>query len=514
MDIKGVAVALDKSVMEQVLQRRRPKRSRDLQAQDENIVESEATNVFKLAESDSSNCKLETPPKYMSLKQKADNSEIPNNNEVCYEQNNHHREEARGNTLNKIEKITSSAKLKDTSRDTEEYTIRDTEKGTVGDTTRLIQKRSSDLETELTNLEDTVGDTLADAAKDTDTDTVNQRKTKNWYKNLRISSITQLSGNLKTLVLTIHSLCVKNANHTTPPINMSNLSELSGIKKSSIKTTLYRLIDMKVIYKTKDQETNRGSCKYTLSNEISHSINLFGGSNSWNNRIDTTQDTVKDTVKDTVQNTTTLSSSRSNVYIHNTTTIELPEEWDSVNIRNLSEVLQNSDHLSSQFFGKAQIKAIYKEAGDLLTAKEVQESIDRFAYGLKYLCKEEPYVSMRKPIGAFVDKLKNGEAWNDSKCLLPDEIRMKSTILKMATIAKSGYNEYKRQWLTQNKENITQTISSKYPSTYQISDSDFNFQADEMFSMDIWPKKLVEIIVETLGKEYENIIERLKSEYL
>src|SRR5207248_2429716 len=108
----------------------------------------------------------------------------------------------------------------------------------------------------------------------------------------------------------------------------------------------------------------RGSAwKFALSENIFHQISM--------------KNTLKlSSISDTNSDTTILSRSSSN--INKTTTTQLPADWKKIEYAQL----QNALNFFNERFGLQQIKSIFSEAGELISAHDMQTSIDNFTVGL------------------------------------------------------------------------------------------------------------------------------------
>ena len=86
-------------------------------------------------------------------------------------------------------------------------------------------------------------------------------------------------------------------------------------------------------------------------------------------------------------------------------------------------MLQNSfgkiQSKQTQFFGKAQLKSIFRETSDSFSSHDIQNSINCFAYGLTHHSDEEPYKSMSNPAAVLFNHLKNGDPWIENKYISP-----------------------------------------------------------------------------------------------
>jgi len=215
-----------------------------------------------------------------------------------------------------------------------------------------------------------------------------------------IVTYSQLRGNALKIINAIYLECIKRKQLETQFIEKSLFSQRVMVKKGSIRTTCVRLRERAVLNDFIATKGPGASWKFVLSESIYNQMTLESNANNLIN-------------SDTHSNTKMLSSSSN---INTTTTIQLPDPWKKIKYDHLQKVL---NHFGERF-GLSQMKSIYREIENNLTAEEVQKSIDHFVYSLEH-CGTSPFHNRKVKIATLLETLKNGEVFKEFRYVSPEE---------------------------------------------------------------------------------------------
>lgn len=233
------------------------------------------------------------------------------------------------------------------------------------------------------------------------TQTATQQLRKNYSKagrpKIECFDYTKLVGNELSITNEIYTECLKSKSFETSYIEKYEFSQRVKVKPGAIRTSCTRL-KSKGILEDFIATKGRGSAwKFVLSENVFHQISM--------------KNTLKlSAISDTISDTKILSSS-SDINNKNTTTTQLPADWKKIEYAELQKTL----NIFNERFGLAQIKTVFAEAGDLITAEDVQTSIHNFTIGLNnYIQKPSSGIYDRKvKIATLLESLKNGEVFID-----------------------------------------------------------------------------------------------------
>src|SRR3990167_2834918 len=210
---------------------------------------------------------------------------------------------------------------------------------------------------------------------------------------------SSLIGNELNITSEIYSECLKSKSLETDYIEKNEFSQRVKVKSGAIRTSCARLRAKGVLDDFIATKGRGSAWKFVLSENIYHQVSL---KNSLKSAL----------ISDTNSDTRILSSS-SDINNNKNTTTQLPVDWKKIEYAELQKTL----NLFSERFGLAQIKTVFSEAGDLITAEDVQTSIHNFTLGLNnYIQKPSPGIYDRKvKIASLLESLKNGEMFVDPK---------------------------------------------------------------------------------------------------
>lgn len=174
----------------------------------------------------------------------------------------------------------------------------------------------------------------------------------------------------------------ENDNYQTPRVKLREMMLNIGVSKDSARTALRFLLKQKFIARIEFQPGHLGWSKYQLNenicNELKKAISI-GSINPFDNV--------------------------SNQVVGKADSAVGIDPWEEVDISPLESMGFNKNHL-------LQLKN--KSTPDI-----TQESINHFAYSLKYNKKTKEYPN---PLATFITVLKRGEAWTEPKYQSPQEL--------------------------------------------------------------------------------------------
>lgn len=233
------------------------------------------------------------------------------------------------------------------------------------------------------------------------TQTATQQLKKNHSKvgrpRIECFDYTKLVGNELNITNEIYAECLKSKSFETGYIEKSDFSQRVKVKSGAIRTSCTRLRSKGVLEDFIATKGRGSAWKFVLSENIFHQISM--------------KNTLKlSAISDTNSDTTILSSRSSN--INKTTTTQLPADWKKIEYAQL----QNALNFFNERFGLQQIKSIFSEAGELISAHDMQTSIDNFTVGLNNFIQKPSSSGIygrKVKIATLIECLKNGEVFTD-----------------------------------------------------------------------------------------------------
>lgn len=304
-----------------------------------------------------------------------------------------------------------------------------------------------------------------------------------------------LTGNSLKIIKEIFLFCGAMQSLETGYIPKVEFSRRTGVTIGSIKTTVYRLLQQKIIDEIHTTKGQGSLWSFKLSKERYDQISmLFSNSNTIN--------------RDTIRDTRHSSSSRS-LNINKSTTTDLPSEWHNINLSEIKEILAFGGLYPGQFFGLSQLKSIYHAVGHKTSAKEIQDTIDKFAYGLKNYKDHEPYKNMDKPAAILFSMLKEGDLWNDPFCLTAKEQELKKIYDNAIKIINRDAEEKFNNWFNENQNNIVDDYKKTISSSAYVNQHEVKEFAIKYFKKSIWIEYKTKEITALLGEENRCFIEKM-----
>ena len=295
---------------------------------------------------------------------------------------------------------------------------------------------------------------------------------------LLAESIKKLVGIQKQLFHYIVNLCSVSAELETGVILTAELATISKRTIGSVKTSLKRLIDKKLLIRRKGKCSRGGHINLGITKAIQaaalQSQQLYFNpimkeisGNELGNKID---------------NNAYASSSN----ILNTTTTDLPAEWKNINIIPLKEIN----------FGITELKNIYKKRPEHVSHEMVQDSIKQFAFGLKN--NSVRYKNMKSPAAILVSALCQGSLWTEAGYVSEEEKLKREKEEQLTNTIEKNFKESKFiEWFNklpeEEKEDIvpiTLKESTGYINSKRLIQQE---QARKKFNAIVWPDILLEI---------------------
>ena len=301
-----------------------------------------------------------------------------------------------------------------------------------------------------------------------------------------------LVGNELNITNEIYSECLKSKSLETNYLEKNDFSQRVKVKLGAIRTSCTRLRAKGVLEDFIATKGRGSSWKFVLSENIYHQISM-------KNTL------VLATISDTNRDTTILSSSSSN-YLNKTTT-QLPSDWKKIEYSELQKNL----NIFNERFGLAQIKTIFKEAGELLSAADVQTSIENFTIGLNnFISKPTPGIYNRKvKIATLLECLKNGEKFVDPNVEAIKETMAQKALSEMKLKMAEQYYEPKFEFYFSSLSN--EQAAALIPSSWKNSNSAWEHAvktnntivqrsftkdfAKNHFKKNIWPEVLEKLLI-------------------
>ncbi len=212
-------------------------------------------------------------------------------------------------------------------------------------------------------------------------------------------SIRKLTGIQKQIFFYVIDLCSSRGLLDSGVILTNDLTTIANCSFGSVKTSLSRLINKKLILRKKGKAARGGHIILGITKEIQAAalhaqrfrVNPLMKMSHTDNIID--------------NNLGNNSSYSSSIYINNNTT-KLPPEWDEIDISSLSTI----------GFSKTQLLQLYTR--ELNTPEIIQESINHFSFALKNNKKVTAYSD---PLNVLMGVLRKGMNWHEKDYISPKE---------------------------------------------------------------------------------------------
>jgi len=321
---------------------------------------------------------------------------------------------------------------------------------------------------------------------------VNTKLVQNEYKPDTYISLFELVGLQKKITLLVYELCKNNRSTVSEPLTLEHISEHLNIKIGSIKTTIARLEEKKILIRKEFKNGRGGWTKYELPKSIyNEALQLETAHKQHTN--DTQTRHKPDTQPSTQLNTTSPSSSSFNNYITTTTEtvksqkINLNDDWLNVDIEPLKNIGFTKTHLEQL------------ASQNLLLPKIVQDSIYAFSFDLVENNKAKELKG--QPINFFMGILRKGnpyaspvnyESPQDKSMRIYVE-QQRAIEAKRAAIEKEAFELAFNEWFKGLSEEEKKQYTPKFL-TYTEGHKPTESIARKHFSDEIWAVKLNAIL--------------------
>ncbi|MBF0316164.1 MAG: hypothetical protein HQK52_22270 [Oligoflexia bacterium] len=238
-----------------------------------------------------------------------------------------------------------------------------------------------------------------------------------------IDQFTSLSGTQRSLVLTIYVSCKFEEAKIAPPMSSEHLAQMCQKPVSSIRKSIDRLKEKKIIKVAQSKEGRGGWCAYRLNKAIYNEMLQLETGNKLETNCRQTRDKLETNYRQTrdklgtelgTELETQPSSSNSSINNINTnTTSTNPDatgrEWLEI---------QTPEILKPYGFGKNIIDQVRNRG--YLSAEKLQESLDNFAHDIacNQLLKKNPNLNA---VRYFMGATKKSQVWISSGFRDPEE---------------------------------------------------------------------------------------------
>lgn len=209
-----------------------------------------------------------------------------------------------------------------------------------------------------------------------------------------IESIKQLHGIQKIIFDYVIKLCTNRGCLNTGNVFSQDLALLASCSIGSIKTSVIRLIEKKLIVRLNGKQCRGGYMVLGITHEILSA------------HLTAERCSITDNKRDNIE----LYSS--SYYKNKTTnnTQALPDEWKEINIEPLRHI----------GFSELQLRQLFKS--NMTEADIVQDSIYKFAFALEYNEKIRNYPN---PLNVFMGVLRKGNVWIEANYVPPKVIALR-----------------------------------------------------------------------------------------
>jgi hypothetical protein len=205
-----------------------------------------------------------------------------------------------------------------------------------------------------------------------------------------------------------------NGNRLTQRLTLSYIADLSGVRKTSLKNTIWRLKNKGFLITKEYREGRAGWVIYEIPREIFLEIrSLENGSRTVHERF-TEPITQPASYSSSYLNTITTRQEDGSFVNHSSRQLALPVEWQEIDVEPLEKIK----------FSKSKLIDLYETK--LTTPEIVQASINNFAWGLEN--NPEQYKKYENPLTVFIGTLRKGKPWIESGYESPQEIALKELL--------------------------------------------------------------------------------------
>lgn len=298
------------------------------------------------------------------------------------------------------------------------------------------------------------------------------------FNNTQHITTATLSGIQKRLFIVLYDNYIANGGGTTDRLSLKNISELSGVRLSSVKNSLTRLKKNDFIQLVQFKQGRHGWSIYYIPqyrlNEYAQYLKVVN-----KNKHDTNSYTNSYTKPHTNE------TSSSSFYINNKTTTKYENNHIKLNLSELLSILSKYHEVVNQ---KTIMNCLNKFESPL-SEEEIQQSIDHFTFGLKNYPKHKRYNRSTK-IATLLDCLKSNQIFIEPNYISKDLLNIYQ-IYEKARLKFDGVdnkNKLFSEWFQKDQETRKEKYRSKMASNMYLDDHTFMDISKQEFHNEIWPK--------------------------
>lgn len=222
--------------------------------------------------------------------------------------------------------------------------------------------------------------------------------------------LSKLSGIQKNIMDFLYDLCLKKNQKMTGPVETRAIAQAVSTTYSSTKTSINRLINKGFLIRLKGRSAVGGFINLRIPEEV---MSFFHRVREEIDYVSNHLNIPVSIIREQIDNNFLYNSS-SNINTITNNKNALPNQWDTINTEPLSDI----------GFTKAQLKQLYRL--EITEPEVIQESINHFAYGLKY--KSEKYGKYDEPLNVLMGVLRKGNVWNEPDYESPQNIALKQLL--------------------------------------------------------------------------------------
>ena len=284
------------------------------------------------------------------------------------------------------------------------------------------------------------------------------------------SFFTSYSGLHKEILILLHDLCSHTGRNLTPPVAADYLSSQLGNNITTVRTAISRLKRRGAIELVDYKDGRSGWSRYKLDDDLFRDMSLLSKNN------------YRESQGDIVLTAKSVSTSKIGAFSKKEKdNDDLPGEWKNIKLESLNKVLS----IYHNTFSIRQLISVYRSEGKKLTAKQIQDSIDQFSYGLNNF-PEEGFYKRQKPVASLLEHLKEGRAFVEPRYLTSED-KMVYNIYKklMVDLEENKMGEFSK-WISTDKEKKEQYYKAKKGSTEHWDERVFVNDAKKDFLENQW----------------------------
>jgi DNA-binding MarR family transcriptional regulator len=219
-----------------------------------------------------------------------------------------------------------------------------------------------------------------------------------------LDRVFRLGGHQKTLFMFIVERVLSRGLLNTGVIKVEVLAEMMGTTSKMVKTTISRLVKKGLISREKGKRGRGGFYVFCLTGTIRNAALEYKRLVLNDERLDIKKESIGNQ----------LGINKPQLIYTVTSALNLPTDWQNINIAPLADIGFTEKHLSDIYDAKS------------TTAEVVQESINHFAYGLEHNAAK--YKTYSDPLNVFIGCLRKGKPWFESSYISPLELATKALL--------------------------------------------------------------------------------------